>query len=71
MLKALCIGLVFRDEYLTVKMFRIMKLTTFFLLVTCLHVSAEGFTQRVTLSVKNASLNNVFTRSGSRRIFRF
>ncbi len=71
MLKALCIGLVFRDEYLTVKMLRIIKLTTFFLLVTCLHVSAEGFTQRVTLSVKNATLNNVFNQIRKQTGFSF
>ena len=37
-----------------------MKLTAFILLVACLQVSAKGFTQTVTLSLKNVSLENAF-----------
>lgn len=38
---------------------RIMKLTTFMLLAVCLQVSAKGISQKVTLSAKNAALENV------------
>ncbi|MET7001619.1 SusC/RagA family TonB-linked outer membrane protein [Chitinophaga defluvii] len=38
----------------------VMKLTTFLLLITCLHVSAAGYSQRVTLSVKNMPLQKIF-----------
>ncbi|MFT4205315.1 MAG: SusC/RagA family TonB-linked outer membrane protein [Chitinophagaceae bacterium] len=38
-----------------------MKLTAFLLLVACMHVSAKGFTQNVTLHAKNESLKKVFT----------
>lgn len=37
-----------------------IKATTFLLLITCLHVSAAGYSQKVTLSVKNMSLQKVF-----------
>lgn len=37
-----------------------MKITAFFLLVTCLHISAKGHSQEVSLSVKNAPLKKVF-----------
>lgn len=42
------------------KIFRVMKITAFFLLVTCLHISAKGHSQQVSLSVKNAPLKKVF-----------
>lgn len=38
-----------------------MKMTAFILLITCLHVSATGFSQKVTLSVKRASLQHIFS----------
>jgi TonB-dependent starch-binding outer membrane protein SusC len=38
-----------------------MKLTVFLILVTCLHVSATGVGQNITLSVKDASLESIFT----------
>lgn len=38
----------------------IMKFTTILLLAACLQVSASGFSQTVTLSLKNASLQKVF-----------
>lgn len=37
-----------------------MRITAFFLLITCLHVSAKGHSQQVSLSVKNVSLKKVF-----------
>ncbi|NLR81553.1 SusC/RagA family TonB-linked outer membrane protein [Chitinophaga eiseniae] len=37
-----------------------MKMTTWLILVTCLHVSARSFSQQVTLSVKNMPLQKVF-----------
>jgi TonB-linked SusC/RagA family outer membrane protein len=45
---------------LSTKMLLVMKLTTFLLLITCLHVSAAGYSQKVTLSVKNMPLQEVF-----------
>lgn len=41
-----------------------MKLTTILLISTCLQVSAEGFSQTVTLSEHNAPLKKVFTEIG-------
>lgn len=37
-----------------------MRMTAFISLVTCLHVSAAGFSQKVSLSVKNTPLQHVF-----------
>ncbi len=42
------------------KTLRIMKLTAFFLLAFCLHVSADGNAQNISLSEKNVSLEKVF-----------
>lgn len=42
------------------KLFRIMKLTAFLILVTCLQVSATGFSQ-ISLNLKNSTLTQVFT----------
>jgi TonB-dependent SusC/RagA subfamily outer membrane receptor len=39
---------------------RIMKITAILLTAVCLHVSAVGYTQSVTLSAKNTSLEKVF-----------
>src|SRR5688500_20195397 len=39
---------------------RVMKLTTIILLSACLHVSANGISQTVTLSMKNAPIEKVF-----------
>lgn len=41
------------------KMLWVMKMTTFFLLVLCLQVSARSFSQRVTLSLKDVPLSRV------------
>src|SRR5687767_15031488 len=43
-----------------VKTLLIMKLIAFFMLVACLHVSAEGSSQTITLSEKNVPLLKVF-----------
>src|ERR1700743_1736462 len=39
---------------------RIMRITAFLLLAVCLHASASSYSQTITLSVKNASLEKVF-----------
>lgn len=39
---------------------RIMRMTVFFVLAACLQVSAKAYSQRVSLSEKNASLQKVF-----------
>ncbi len=41
------------------KTLRIMRITAFFLFVACLHVSAESFSQNVSITVKNSSLEKV------------
>ncbi len=38
-----------------------MKLTGVLILATCLHLSASGVGQNVTLSLKNAPLEKIFT----------
>lgn len=44
------------------KTLRVMKITAFILLVTCIQVSAKGWSQdRITLNLKNAPLEKVFT----------
>jgi TonB-linked SusC/RagA family outer membrane protein len=43
-----------------IKTLRIMKLTAIILLSACLAASAKGLSQRITLSVKDAPLENVF-----------
>lgn len=45
---------------LSTKICLVMKLTTFLLLVTILHVSAAGYSQKVTLTAKNMPLREVF-----------
>ncbi len=45
---------------LSTKMLRVMKLTTFLMLITCLHVSAAGYSQKVTMTVKDMPLRKVF-----------
>ncbi|MCK7557850.1 STN domain-containing protein [Chitinophaga sedimenti] len=37
-----------------------MKMTAFLLLVACLHISAKGVSQNVTLSLRNAPLGRLF-----------
>lgn len=55
-LKALCI----RPGTSMAKIFLIMKLTAILILVTCLQVSAKGYAQKVTLSMRDAPLQKVF-----------
>lgn len=45
----------------TKKLLRVMRLTAIILLAACMQLSAKGVSQQVTLSVKNASLDKVFT----------
>jgi TonB-dependent starch-binding outer membrane protein SusC len=42
------------------KTWRIMRLTALFILVACLHVSARTYSQTVTLTERNASLQDIF-----------
>ena len=55
-----CNVLARRVRGLTTKISLVMKLTAFFLLVTCLHVAAAGYSQKVTLAVKDVPLQHVF-----------
>lgn len=55
-----CNVLARRMRGLSTKICLVMKLTAFVLLVTCLHVSAAGYSQKVTLDVKNMPLQQVF-----------
>ena len=48
-----------------------MKFTTILLLAACLQVSASGFSQTVTLSLKNASLQKVFKEINRQTGFQF
>jgi TonB-dependent starch-binding outer membrane protein SusC len=49
-----------RRNVVTKQLLRVMKLTGFLILATCLHLSANGVGQSITLSVKNTSLKKVF-----------
>ena len=42
------------------KMLRIMKITIFLMIAFCLQVSAESYSQKITISEKNAPLHKVF-----------
>jgi len=46
--------------WLTTKVLRIMKLTTLFLIIALVQVSAKGYSQKITLDEKNKSLEQVF-----------
>jgi TonB-linked SusC/RagA family outer membrane protein len=59
LLKALCKGMPLRRLFNT-KTLLIMRLTAIILLTTCLTASAKGFSQRITLDVKDASIEKVF-----------
>jgi type II secretory pathway component GspD/PulD (secretin) len=48
------------NRSLPAKILLIMRLTATFLLVATLHVSAAGFSQTVTISEKNAKLEDIF-----------
>lgn len=45
---------------LQTKTWLVMKMTAFFLLVACLQVSANGFSQKINLSIREAPLEKVF-----------
>ena len=49
-----------RHHRVITKTLRVMKLTAILLLTACLTASANGFSQRVTLSEKNARLEKIF-----------
>lgn len=51
-----------KKSYRGYKLFLIMKLIVFFLLIGLLEVSASGFAQQVTLSEKNAKLEQIFNK---------
>ncbi|WP_295672648.1 SusC/RagA family TonB-linked outer membrane protein [uncultured Mucilaginibacter sp.] len=52
-----------RNEYRRLnKILLVMKLTTIILLTVCLHISAASFSQNITISEKNASLESVFNK---------
>jgi TonB-linked SusC/RagA family outer membrane protein len=44
------------------KIFLVMRFTAYLFLITCLHVSAAGYSQKVTLDYKKASLQKVFAQ---------
>jgi len=44
------------------KLFLVMKLTTFLMIIACLQVSAAAFSQRITLSEKNAPIAEVLAK---------
>ncbi|UYQ94121.1 TonB-dependent receptor [Chitinophaga horti] len=48
-----------------------MKLTTILLLVALLQLKAEGFSQQITLQVKNGSLDKVFAQLGKQSGYHF
>ena len=53
------LNLSWRNE-MTLKLFRIMKFTAFFLLAVCMQVAANTKAQNVTLKVKDAHMKQVF-----------
>ena len=56
---------------LTAQILRIMKFTAFLILAACLHVSATGHSQKVTLHEKNASLEKLFRSIHKQTGFQF
>lgn len=51
---------IFLKEMPSFKILRIMKMVIFIMIVTCLQVSAKGYSQKITLSEKNTTLEKVF-----------
>ena len=45
----------------TSKLFLVMKLTVFLLIIGCLHLSAKSFSQTITLNASNSDLEKVFS----------
>jgi TonB-linked SusC/RagA family outer membrane protein len=62
--------LTFRPGTLT-KTLLIMKLTAIIILATCLQVSAKGFSQQITLKVKNVSLEVALSEIGKQSGYQF
>lgn len=60
-LNAYCIPLRRSGGYLT-KMLRIMKITAILLLACCIQVSANGYSQKITLSEQNVPLGSVLEK---------
>jgi TonB-dependent starch-binding outer membrane protein SusC len=58
-LTAFCKHAFFYSRFIT-KTIKIMKLTTVLLIAACLQVSANGFSQKVTINESNISLKRVF-----------
>jgi hypothetical protein len=58
--RAFCIPLLRTNGPGLTKMLRIMKLTSFLLLATCLHVCAAGYSQKVSVSGVNLPIEKVF-----------
>lgn len=55
----------------SLKMLLVMKLTAFFLVVACIHVSAAGFSQKIQMTVKNAPLVSVFSKLEKQSGYKF
>lgn len=53
------------------KLILIMKLVALLLAIACVHVSAEGVSQKITFSVKQAPLSSVFTRIEQQTGYKF
>lgn len=51
-----------KERFPNLKTLLIMKLTVVFLLAACLQVSAHSYAQRITLSAKNARMEDVFKK---------
>ncbi len=49
-------------QLFTTKLFLVMKLTTFLIIIACLQVSASAFSQKITLTEKNASIVEVLNK---------
>ena len=62
-LTAFCCTSLLRGKALT-KTLRMMKLTAIILLSTCLAASANGYSQKVTISERNATLEIIFKKTG-------
>ncbi len=58
-LNALCYGSYCHIIFPS-KLMRIMKIFTFFMIATCLQVSAKSYSQKITISESNAPLQKVF-----------
>jgi TonB-linked SusC/RagA family outer membrane protein len=55
----------------TLRIFKIMRLTAFFIMVASLHISAKSLSQTVSLSLKDVPLQQVLTSIGEQTKFHF